>query len=60
MENSEVLVLYKTCFALRYKKEAINIGQKMWNVSLIVLAVLQMNLFASVCVIPKFALHRTN
>lgn len=34
MENSEMLVLYKTCFALQYKKQAINIGQKISNVSL--------------------------
>ena len=28
MENSEMFVLYETCFALQYKKQAINIGKK--------------------------------
>lgn len=60
MENSGMFVLYKTCFALQYKKQAINIGQKFQTLVWLVLTMLHMNLFASICAIPKFALHITN
>lgn len=55
-----MFVLNKTCFALQYKKQAMNIGQKFQTLGGLVLTTLHMNLFASICGIPKFALHITN
>lgn len=60
MENSEMFVLYKTCFAQQYKKQAVNTGPEFQTLVWLVFTVLHMNLFPSLCAIPKFVFHITD
>lgn len=56
MENSETFVLYKTCFARQYEKQAVHVGPE-FQTLVWLFTVLHMNLFSSICAIPKLVFH---
>lgn len=55
-----MFVQYRTCFALQYKQQPINTGQKFQALVSLVLSTLHVDLFASLCAVLRFALNKTN
>lgn len=55
-----MFVQYTTSFALQYKQQPINTGQKFQALVSLVLAMLHTNLFAFLCAVPRFALKKTS